>query len=174
MASGLSRAMIRRLFKSLNDELAREAAVGEVYLVGGAVMCLVFNARSSTQDVDAVFEPKSKIREAARRVADKHGVSQKWLNDAVKGFMSDRGSFAPYLSMSNLNIFTAQPEYLLAMKCLSFRIGPEFADEEDVRYLLRFLNIDTLQDALDVIKRYYPEEMIPQKAYYALQEMLGE
>jgi hypothetical protein len=30
----------------------------------------------------------------------------------------------------------AQPAYLLAMKCLSFRIGAEFHDEDDVRYLL--------------------------------------
>jgi hypothetical protein len=174
MAAGLSRAKIRRLFKSLNEELARENVVGEIYMVGGAVMCLVFKARASTQAVDAVFEPKTKVREAARRVAEKHGVPEKWLNDAVKGFLSAEGAFEAYLSLSNLNVFAARPEYLLAMKCLSFRIGAEFADEADVRYLLRFLNIETLQEALDVITRYYPQKLIPQKAYYALQEILGQ
>lgn len=171
--AGLSRAQIRRLFRSLDQELEREDSVGELYLVGGAVMCLVFRARASTQDVDAVFEPRSKIRAAARRVAEKHDVSEKWLSDAVKGYLSPGGSFDPYLSLAHLRVFTARPEYLLAMKCLSFRIGPEFADEDDVRFLLRYLNIETPREAIEVVARYYPENMIPQKTYYALQEMLS-
>jgi hypothetical protein len=174
MAKRLSRALIRRLLKSLNDELAREGVFGEVYLVGGAVMCLVFKARKSTRDVDAVFEPKTRIREAARRVAARHDVPEKWLSDAVKGFLSEKGTFDPYLALSHLTVFTAPPEYLLAMKCLSFRLGKEYSDEEDVRYLLRYLNIEVLEEALDLITRYYPEKMIPQKAYYALQQILEQ
>jgi hypothetical protein len=67
---------------------------------------------------------------------------------------------------------TASPEYLLAMKCLAFRLGAEFQDEADVRYLLRYLNIERYETALDVIARYYPKERFPQKAFYALEEIL--
>ena len=70
-------------------------------------------------------------------------------------------------------MLTAQPEYLLAMKCLAFRLGAEFQDEADVRFLLRHLNIDRYQAALDVITRYYPRERFPQKAFHALEELLG-
>jgi len=36
----LTRADIRRLFELLNEELRAAGTVGELFLVGGAVMCL--------------------------------------------------------------------------------------------------------------------------------------
>jgi hypothetical protein len=65
----------------------------------------------------------------------------------------------------------AHPEYLLAMKCLSMRIGAEFPDEDDVRFLLRYLNVGSYERALE-ITRFYPEERFPQKTLYALEELL--
>ena len=95
-----------------------------------------------------------------------------WLNDAVKGFMSERGEFRLWLELDHLKVMVAQPEYLLAMKCLAFRIGAEFHDEDDVRFLLRLLDIRAYEKALEVIARYYPLERFPQKTLYALQELL--
>ena len=169
----LTKQDMHRLFSLLNDELRDDAVVGELYLVGGAVMCLVFGARGSTHDIDAFFLPAHKVRDAAARVTAKAGVSDKWLNDAVKGFLSDKGSFDAYLELSNLRVFCARPDYLLAMKCLAMRIGAEFHDEGDVRYLLRTLNIETNEEALAVITQYYPLERFPQKTLFALQEILA-
>jgi len=69
-------------------------------------------------------------------------------------------------------VIVAQPEYLLAKKCLSFRIGTEFHDEDDIRYLLRHLELRAYKDALAVISKYYPIERFPQKTLYALAELL--
>ena len=168
----LSKDQILRLLKSLNSRLKEEAVSGEMYLLGGAVMCLVFDARASTKDLDAVFAPKTKIRELSSELAREEGLDEDWLNDAVKGFFSDQASFDPFLELSHLRVLVASPEYLLAMKCLSMRIGKEFHDESDVRFLLRYLNITKYEKALKTITSYYPLESFPQKTLYALEEIL--
>ncbi len=168
----LSHKDIQNLFALLNQELQKDETRGELYLVGGAVMCLVFQARPSTKDVDAFFKPTSKIREAAARAALQSNLPADWLNDGVKEFLSSKGDYEPFLDLSHLKVMTASAEYLLAMKCLSMRIGAEFHDEEDVRYLLRNLDIRSYKKALEIIGKYYPLEQFPQKTLYALEEIL--
>ena len=58
---------IRRLFELLDTKLGKIEAEGELYLVGGAIMCLALNARDATRDVDALFKPTKIIRQAAAR-----------------------------------------------------------------------------------------------------------
>jgi hypothetical protein len=171
MRRGLDNKQIQKLFELLNRELQKDNTKGELYLVGGAVMCLVYNARVSTNDVDAIFKPAKTIREAAARVGLKLGIDEHWLNDGVKGYLSDTGSFSPFLELSHLKVLVAQAEYLLAMKCLSMRIGEEFHDLDDIQYLLRYLNIYEYSKAMDIISRYYPLEQFPQKTRYALEEI---
>jgi len=139
---------IEALFRALDTELGTSSVIGELYLVGGAVMCLALHARPATLDVDAHFEPTAAIRRAATRVAAARGVREDWLNDAVKGFLSQHGEYQPFLELPNLRVLVAKPEYLLAMKCLAFRLGPEFHDETDVRFLLRYLNIERYDAAI--------------------------
>lgn len=170
--SRLTRADMLRLFDLLDAELASEDVQGELYLVGGAVMCLALDAREATRDVDGYFQPTGVIRQAAGRVAARAGVPDDWLNDAVKGFLSSRGDFDPYLELDHLKVFVARPEYLLAMKCAAMRLGEEFRDLDDVRYLLRALNITSVDGALEVVTRYFDEEQLPPKTRVALEELL--
>ena len=163
---------IRRLFALLNDELRATGTEGELFLVGGAVMCLAYAARPSTQDVDGLFRPARQVREAAARVAVHAGVSPDWLNDGVKGFLSDRGEFSLFIEFDHLRVMVALPEYMLAMKCLALRIGAESHDEDDIRYLLRHLALGSYEQAVAIITRYYPLERFPQKTLYALGELL--
>jgi hypothetical protein len=169
----LTKADLDRLFRLLNQELEKEGVVGELYLVGGAVMCLVHAVRPATKDVDALFRPAQKVREAAARVALKTDLPADWLNDGVKGFFSPQGTYQGYLELSNLKIYAARPDYLLAMKCLAMRIGEEFHDLDDVRYLLRYLNITSYKEACRVIGLFYPLERFPQKTLYVLEELLA-
>ena len=135
-------------------------------------MCLAYAARPSTQDVDALFRPATEVRQAAARVAIRAGIDSNWLNDGVKAFLSPQGDFAPFLELDHLRVMVAQPEYLLAMKCLAMRVGAEFHDEDDVRYLLRHLDLRDYERAVAVITKYYPRERFPQKTLYALAELL--
>lgn len=170
--SRLTGEEIRRLFELLNSELKAENAEGELYLVGGAVMCLVLEARDSTRDIDAFFKPARVIRQAAKRVAARAGLAETWLNDAVKGFLSPRGDFRPYLDLEHLRIFVAEPRYLLAMKCAAMRLGEEFHDLDDVRYLLRYLNVSSVDEALAIVTRYFDADQLQAKTRLALEELL--
>jgi hypothetical protein len=170
----LTRADIHRLFALLNTELAAVAVEGEIFLVGGAVMCLAFDAREATRDVDALLKPAKAVREAAARVAAKAEVPPNWLNDAVKGFLGSNADFDAFLEFSNLRVFVARPEYLLAMKCVAMRFGEDARDVDDVRYLLRYLNIGDAETALALVTRYFDEAQIPPKTRFALEELLPD
>jgi hypothetical protein len=175
MASrALSSPEIRRLLTLLDAELAAHGTDGEIYLVGGAVMCLAFNAREATKDVDALFQPVKIIREAAARVAAAAGLDATWLNDAVKGYLSPRGEFEPFLDLPHLKVFVAHPRYLLAMKCAALRLGEEFHDLDDVRYLLRYLNVSSVEDALAIVTQYYDAAQLLPKTRLILEELLPQ
>lgn len=170
----INRKNIIKLFKLLNHRLSQQNTKCELHVVGGAVMCLVLNARASTMDVDGLFIPSAIVRKLAKDVGNDFGVGENWLNDGVKGFFSEKGTFSQFLELSHLKIYCATPEYLLAMKCLAMRIGEEFHDIADIRYLLRHLNIDTYQQAMGIISEYYPVTKFPQKTLYALEEILED
>ena len=170
----LTQEKLGELLEKLNGKLAKQKVKGEIYIVGGAVLCLVFDARPATRDVDAFFKPSKLIRELAVKIASEEELPEDWLNDAVKGYLSDRSDFDLYLEKSNLRVHTASAEYLLAMKCLSMRIGEEFQDLDDVQFLLRYLNISSYEKAVEVITSYYPQKLIPQKTFYALEELLSK
>lgn len=173
MASrALSSADIRRLLTSLDADLTAHDIDGEVYLVGGAVMCLAFNARDATKDVDALFAPATAIREAAARVGAAAGLDASWLNDAVKGYLSPHGEFQAFLDLPHLKVFVAHPRYLLAMKCAALRLGEEFHDLDDVSFLLRYLNVSRVDDALAIVTEYYDASQLLPKTRLILEEFL--
>ncbi|MEZ4222931.1 MAG: hypothetical protein R3B13_18455 [Polyangiaceae bacterium] len=172
--TALDRDRILALFRALNERLADRDVKGQLFVVGGAVLCLVHRARPATQDVDAVFLPKTELRALAEAMAGEFDVPKNWLNDAVKGYMSDAGTFDPFLELSHLTIMTASAEYLFAMKAIAMRLGAEFHDEGDVRFLLRYLGIQSCADAVALIERYFPPKLIPPKTVAALEEMIEE
>lgn len=168
----LTRTDIQRLFELLDAELAALDAVGEVYVVGGAVMCLALDARASTRDVDAFFKPAGIVRQAAARVAARTDLPATWLNDAAKGLLGSRGEYSSYLERPHLRVFVAQPAYLLAMKCAAMRLGEEFHDLDDVRYLLRMLDVTSVGEAMRIVTRYFDETQLTPRTRLALEELL--
>jgi hypothetical protein len=70
-------------------------------------------------------------------------------------------------------VFIAPPEYLLAMKCAAMRLGEEFHDLDDVRFLLRYLNLTTADEALEIVRRYFDEDQLLPKTALALEELLS-
>jgi hypothetical protein len=168
----LTTEMIRSLLESLNDELATRGVVGEIGLCGGAVMCLVFDARNSTKDVDAVFEPTREIREAAAVVARAHGVAEDGVNDAVRGFFLSDPARQDVMDLPNLRVWAPTPEYMLAMKCASARF--DSLDRDDVTFLIRHLGLTSPDAVFEVIGPFYPRERVPARTGFLVEEILQD
>lgn len=156
----------------LNDKLAIMGVYGEIGIYGGAVMCLVLNARDATEDIDAILNPKYDINKAVKLVAEELGISDNWLNDGVKGFVSENNDLILFNAMSNLNIYAASPKYMFAMKSLACRTDNK-NDIEDIKFLLEYLGITSVSQAEEVIYQYYPQKRLLPKTFYVLMEILG-
>ncbi len=162
---------ILKLFDALNEELCLVGVHGEIGICGGAVMCLVFNARESTKDVEAIFRPTQEIRDASRSVADKLGVPEDWLNDAAKGYFLAQPPVHEVVELSHLRVWAPQADYMLAMKCVSARFDSH--DLDDAKFLLKHLKIKSVAEASSIIETYYPRKVIPTKTQFLLEELLS-
>jgi methylmalonyl-CoA mutase cobalamin-binding subunit len=70
----LTRDDIQGLLHELAEELQRRGITAEVFLVGGAAMVLAYDRERATRDLDAIFEPKAAVYDAARAVAVRHDL----------------------------------------------------------------------------------------------------
>lgn len=164
-----TRTDILNALQALGDELTRIGVRGQVFIVGGAAMAIAYSTRRVTRDVDAVFEPKASIYEAAARVAEDLGLPDDWLNDAAKGFMPGNDEDArPVPDIQGIEITTASPRYLLAMKLMAMRFGE---DDKDIEVLIRECDLQSPQETLDLMERMYPTREIPPKTRFFLEEL---
>ena len=69
-----------------------------------------------------------------------------------------------------IEVTTASPRYLLAMKLMAMRFGE---DDEDIEILLRQCDIHNAEEALDVLKQVYPAKEPPAKTRFFLEELPG-
>ncbi len=168
---GMEQHEIETYLRSLHDELARSDVTGEIVLFGGAAMVLAHKARVSTKDVDAVLLPKSVLYEAAAKIEREDGAPKGWLNDAVKGFLSAAAETDVLYDWPHLKIYVASPRYLLAMKCMSMRLGKDETDLNDIRFLMGKLGLRNPDDILDLVEKFYPRQLIQPKTRFAIEEL---
>jgi hypothetical protein len=169
-AHKFTRAKIVKALRALGDELASRDVRGQIFVVGGAAIALAYATRRVTKDVDAVFEPKAVIYEAAAKVAEDLDLPGDWLNDAARAYMPGEDRDArPLPDVEGIEITTASPRYLLAMKLMAMRMGE---DDGDVEMLLRECEIASVDDALQLLRRMYPTREAPPKTRFFLEQHL--
>lgn len=152
----MDRAEIVTALTALGRRLASKDITGELYVVGGAALALAYAERRSTRDIDAVFEPKMAIYEAAAEVAVELGLPDGWLNDAVKGFLVPDPDQREVLDVPGLRCFVASPRILLALKVLAHRVGE---DEDDVRLLAGIVGLHDASTVLGVVEEVFGDKL---------------
>jgi hypothetical protein len=164
------RSVLEKLFDIINYKLQDRNIVGEIHLYGGAAMLLLFTDRLSTKDIDAIFAPKNIFHDIIKEIEEEQQMQKDWLNDAVKGFFSAKSQHKPYKELSNLRIYVAEPEYLLAMKLISSRL--DTPDVSDIKTLINSLEIKK-KSALHKIlnKYYYKSPLVSTKVGYVIDDI---
>jgi hypothetical protein len=140
-------------------------------MIGGAVMCLVYNARPSTKDIDGIFEPTKIIRNLVRQISEEKNISPDWLNDAAKGYITKNFDRVGILNLSNLRVWAPESRYTLAMKCLSARWDSH--DKTDVMFLVKHLKMKSAKEVFKIIEAFFPKKQIPLKTQFLIEELFS-
>ena len=127
----ITRQEIIAAFERLGQLAEARGTRVELALVGGAFMVLVFEARDSTRDVDAIILAPSEagaVRELAQIVADERGWPDDWLNDGAKGFLVGLSHGSVVFSAPGIEVRSPAIAQLLAMKLSAWRDDVDVAD----------------------------------------------
>lgn len=137
----LTKKDIEKYFMEINKRLSFLGKHGEIIMTGGAALTVVFNARNSTYDIDAIFEPKEDLNKIIKDMSAEYDIHKDWLNDA---------------------------DCLLALKLTSARAFSK--DMEDSITLMNLLKIDNEGQLFNIIEQYIPKDRQTAQAYFFTQE----
>lgn len=168
----LTKQEISQYLSEMNDALAERGAMGEIVLCGGAVMTLVYDARPSTKDIDALFAPTAVLRSVAKEIAEAHGLEEDWFNDAAKGFIdTSRMNFEDVIVLSNLRVRRPGDEEMLALKLASAR--EDSKDAADALFLMQLVKPQTLEQVYGIIEKHIPSPRLTPLASFFAQEIFA-
>jgi hypothetical protein len=173
----LAKTDILRGLRKLGQRAQAAGLLIDIAVYGGSALCLAYNMRKATKDVDAAITgDRAFLREAAARVALEEGWPKDWLNEGVKGFLSahEKLETFPIDGIEGVRIYAPTAQYLFAMKCMAMRLdGVEGShDVADIERLAPLAGIETAHDALDLIADFYPPERIPAKIRFGVEEIM--
>jgi hypothetical protein len=172
----LARDQIVQAFTRLGEILWRQKKRGEIAVFGGTAIVLEHDFRNATKDVDAkITGEHGAVMEAQRQVAAELGLPAYWLNEQATAYLSSKADFALFGAYPDelhpgLLVHVATPEYLLAMKAQSQRIG----DIRDAVLLARSTGLTTAEQITNLVGRFYPGEQITERLRVHIQELVRQ
>ena len=120
-----------------------------------------------TDDVDIVSEdlPEA-FRDAAERLAVRHGLRSDWVNDAAKGSLPRLpADLEPVYTGSRLEVYRTGYSYLLATKLHAGRA----VDLADAVPLAVAAGITTTDEMLDLVQEAYPQAWLTPSLQYRIE-----
>jgi hypothetical protein len=155
------------------DEALRSSELGvEFYFLGGAILSQAFQARPPTARIDALFRPTQALAEVQATLAQREGWPAGWVQQAVREQLG-HGTAGRWIELDNLAAFVPPPEYVLALAVARLRLGTGGGAVEDLRYVLRALNLTRADEALDLTGRYFTPRQLPPDARATLEALLA-
>jgi hypothetical protein len=174
----MTKAEIVAALNRISELAAAEGVRLEMTIYGGALMLLAYDARDVTQAVDAIIHPPETGRRLVAKVAAERGLSEDWLNDNVRLFVSSKEAknelIVPAVSRAGLHITRPTAKYLLAMKVMASRKPlPGYAgDYADIETLLRVTKIRVVDEVQKVVDAFFPDTVLPDTTRLALAEIM--
>lgn len=167
----LTRQDIITALERLGQLAAADGYTLRLVIVGGAAMVLGYNARQSTQDIDALFLPPPEariVRTWATIIARENGWPDDWLNDAAKVYLTGFSNGPVLLQAPGIEVRQPAIEQLLAMKLCAWRDDVDIADAS-----LLLTALGPASDRAEVWQRVVPY-LLPGrelKAQYAFEDL---
>jgi len=141
-----------------------------VLLVGGAFMLTQLHNRPTTNNVDVLLkdvdDPATSLlyqsfKTAVRAVATCNRIPLTWVNDMIGDFLRDASNVPQgtlWRTYGSLEVYIPEAEYILALKLLAGRQK----DRPDIHILCQQLNIQTRNQAQEVVDHYIPGKPVQQ------------
>lgn len=169
----LTRAEVMQLLGEVGGILQERGLEAAIYVVGGAAMAIEYESRRITRDVDAAIRTdRDEFWQAARAVAERHGLNPHWINTNATAFLTNVVDHnAAEVNLPGLRMIVASPEHLIAMKLRAMR--PR--DLADLDFLFRYLGLTTPEQAAEIHNRLFDDSYIgyhdPGEALFAAQDV---
>ena len=146
---------VRTLLTELGNRLTAAGLRGEIFVVGGAAMALVYDGSRTTTDIDAILKPRDLLLTEASAMALTYNLPTNWLNDAVIQMLPNELDECPRNigEFGGLTVSVASPQYLLALKAMVSRKSP--ADLDDAAKLCNALGISDEMALEKIVQRYF-------------------
>lgn len=156
----LSSDLILKLLGELDYKLGQKGLKVKMNIYGGAVMCLVFEARHGTKDVDAIFSDTKNVYNESYKIATKYMISPDWLNDSIR-IIKEKFKKEEMIKVNmyeNINLYIPSAEQMFAMKAIAARDFP-YKDQYDLAYLYRYLGIKNKKQAIKIIYKFFEKQL---------------
>ena len=144
--SDLNRDEIESALAELAERLNARNVKAKIYLVGGAVMVLAFDARFTTGDIDGAIHPTDDVLAVAAEIGERRGLGADWLNNSASQFIPafKEPNWQPILKSGNVEIVAA------VKRC----------------------GVTSVAEALVLYEEYFPEDPLPDRTLPLLDEAI--
>ena len=176
----LSKEDIIRGLKILSERAVLEHMTIDLAVYGGAALAIAYDLRQATKDVDAVVDnphQKQWLTAVVSELAIENGWPEDWLNDGVKGFVSQNNDLVLHSEFNKLGpgirVYVPVPEYLFAMKCMAMRLD-DSKDRQDIESLAKIIGITSSEKAFELIEKFYPRQRMEAKVMFGVEEIMED